>query len=194
MSFQKASLSDGILSSTASHVFPWRFIIHPSILNSSSKGNLLQPSEVPRIISSFSSEAYVLVQIHFRRFFNKTFQHLLQVFLRVGYDPARGEDMPVLQFRKTETGKISRERTSGDHIFLDRGSAKIGDKTFGFLIVLDGATSHLTANPCKSTSVSEVIAKTHEWMDTFQMKLKAICSDMAFHHLTTCRHSTDCTT
>ena len=70
----------------------------------------------------------------------------------------------------------------GDLIFLDHGSAKIGDKTFGFLIILDGATSHLTAYPCKSTSPSEVISKPHEWMDTFQMNPKAICADMAFHH------------
>ena len=33
----------------------------------------------------------------------------------------------------------------GDLIFLDHGSTQIGDKTFGFLIILDGATSHLTA-------------------------------------------------
>ena len=58
---------------------------------------------------------------------------------------------------------------------------KIGDQTFAFLIVLDGAISHLTAYPCKSTSPSEVIAKLHEWMDTFQMNPKAICADMAFH-------------
>ena len=70
----------------------------------------------------------------------------------------------------------------GDLIFLDHGSAKIGDKTFGFLIILDGPTSHLRACPCKSTSPSEVTAKLHEWMDTFQMNLMAICADMAFHH------------
>ena len=69
----------------------------------------------------------------------------------------------------------------GDLIFLDRGSAKIGDKTFGFLIVLDGATSHLPAYPCKSTSPSEIIAKLHEWMDTFQVNPKAIFADVAFH-------------
>ena len=45
-----------------------------------------------------------------------------------------------------------------------------------------GATSHLTAYPCKSTSPSGVISKLHEWMDTFQMDPKAICADMAFHH------------
>ena len=69
----------------------------------------------------------------------------------------------------------------GDLIFLDHGSARIGDETFGFRIVLDGATSPLTANPCKSTSPSEVIDKVHQWMDTFQMNPKGICSDMAFH-------------
>ena len=70
----------------------------------------------------------------------------------------------------------------GDLIFLDHGSPQVGDKTFGFLIVLDGATSHLTAYPCKSTSPSEVIFKLHAWMDTFQMNPKAICAGMAFHH------------
>ena len=70
----------------------------------------------------------------------------------------------------------------GDLVFSDHGSTKIGDKTFGFLIVLDGATSHLTAYPCKSTFPSEVISKLHEWMDTFKMNPKAICADMAFHH------------
>ena len=63
----------------------------------------------------------------------------------------------------------------GDLIFLDHGSAKIEDKTFGFLIVLDGATSHLTAYPCKSTCPSEVNSKPHERMDTFLMNPKAIC-------------------
>ena len=70
----------------------------------------------------------------------------------------------------------------GDLICLDHGSAKIGDEIFGFLILLDGATSHLTAYPCKSTSTSEAYAKLHEWMDTFQMNPKAICDDVAFHH------------
>ena len=40
----------------------------------------------------------------------------------------------------------------------------------------------LTADPCKSTSTSEVFAKIHEWMDTFQTNPKAICADVAFHH------------
>ena len=75
-----------------------------------------------------------------------------------------------------------RAEECGDLIFLDHGSAKIEDKTFGFLIVLDGAASHLTACPCKSTSPPGVISKLHEWMDTFQMNPKAICADVAFHH------------
>ena len=76
-----------------------------------------------------------------------------------------------------------REEEFGDLIFLDHGSAKIGDKTFGFLIMIleEPATSHLTACPCERNSKSEVIAQIHEWMDTFQMNPKAICADMAFH-------------
>ena len=86
--------------------------------------------------------------------------------------------------QKTERSRVSglRAEEFGDLIFLDHASAKIGDRTFGFLINLDGATSHWTAYPCKSTSTSEVIAKIHEWMDTFQTNPKAICADMAFHN------------
>ena len=51
------------------------------------------------------------------------------------------------------------------------------------LIVLDGAISHLTSYPCKGTSPSEVVSKLHEWMDTFQVNLMAICAVMAFRHL-----------
>ena len=40
----------------------------------------------------------------------------------------------------------------GDLIFLDHGLTKIGDKTFGFLIVLDGATSHLSIRSHFQTS------------------------------------------
>ena len=58
---------------------------------------------------------------------------------------------------------------------------RLETKPLDFWSVLDGATSHLTAYPCKSTSPSEVIAKLHEWMDTFQMNPKAMCADMAFH-------------
>ena len=70
----------------------------------------------------------------------------------------------------------------GDFIFSDHGSAKIGNQTFGFLVVLDGAASHSTAYPCKRIAPSEVTSKLHEWMDTFQMNPKAIFAYMAFHH------------
>ena len=67
-------------------------------------------------------------------------------------------------------------------IFLDHGCTKIGDQTSQILSVLNCATSHLTAYPCKMTSPSEVISKLHEWMDTFQKNRKAICADMDFRH------------
>ena len=70
----------------------------------------------------------------------------------------------------------------GDLIFFDYGSTKNGDQTFGFLIILDGATLHLTAFAWMSTSPSEALSKLQEWMDTLQMNPKAICADMAFHH------------
>ena len=70
----------------------------------------------------------------------------------------------------------------GELIFVDHVSTIIGDKTYGFHIVLDGYTSYLKAYPCESTSPSAVISKLHEWMDTLQMNPKATCADMAFHH------------
>ena len=66
--------------------------------------------------------------------------------------------------------------------FLTMDQPRFKDKALEFLIVLDGATSHLTAYSCKSTSPSEVMSKLHEWMDTFQMNPKAIGADMSFHH------------
>ena len=69
----------------------------------------------------------------------------------------------------------------GDLIFLDHGSTKIGHKTDGLLIVLDGETSHLTAYPCESTSLHQK-SFPNFWTDTFQMNPKAICAEMAFHH------------
>ena len=56
--------------------------------------------------------------------------------------------MPILQFKpRLERSRVNRlwAEEFGDLIFLDHGLAKIGDKTRGFLIVLVGATSHLTA-------------------------------------------------
>ena len=87
---------------------------------------------------------------------------------------------------RPERSRVIGLRTEGfgDLIFLDHGSAKIGDKDlrisdcFGWRhITFDS----LPAYPCKSTSPSEVIAELHEWMDTFQMNPKTICADMAFH-------------
>ena len=85
---------------------------------------------------------------------------------------------------RLERSRVSglRAEEFGDLLFLHHGSAKIGDKTFEFLIILDGATAHLTAYPCQSTSTSEATAKIHEWMDTVQMNPKAICANVSFHH------------
>ena len=82
---------------------------------------------------------------------------------------------------RPDRSRVSGRRAEefGDLIFMDHGSTKIEDQAFGFLIVLDAATSHLAAYPCKSNSPSEVISKLFEWIDTFQMNPKAIREDMA---------------
>ena len=99
---------------------------------------------------------------------------------------------------RPERSRVSglRAEQFGDLNFLDHGSAKIRDKTFGFLIVLNGATSPLTASPCKTASPSKVIAKIHEWMDTFQMIRRRFVQDMAFPnpHDLQAFYSTECTT
>ena len=50
---------------------------------------------------------------------------------------------------RPERSRVSglRAENFGDLIFLDHESGKVEDKTFGFLIVSDGATSHMTAYP-----------------------------------------------
>ena len=84
-----------------------------------------------------------------------------------------------------DRSRVSRLRAEefGDLIFLDHGSTKFGDKTFGFLIIF--GWSDITFNSIyvfESSSPSDVIYKLHEWMDTFQMNPKAICADMNFHY------------
>ena len=153
-----------------------------SILGRKAEGEAL------RNITSKLSEERNLRDIHLKHYHMSATQFKKRTTrLDIPGQITCGEDMPVLQFRKTETGRILRGRTSGrriwrPHLFRPWVCAKIADKTFGFLVVLDEATSHLTAYPCKSTSPSEVIAKLHKWMDTFQINPKAICADMAFHH------------
>ena len=65
----------------------------------------------------------------------------------------------------------------GELIFLDHGSTNIVDKTFGFLIVLNGATSHVRGHLHQKSFPNFVSG-----LDTFQMNPKAICADVAFHH------------
>ena len=93
--------------------------------------------------------------------------------------------MPILQFNKTETGKISvsglRAEECGDLIFLDHISAKIGDKTFGLLIVWMGP-HHIRQHIHVTVPLHRKLMRSFMGgMDTFQMNPKAICPGMAFH-------------
>ena len=93
------------------------------------------------------------------------------------------------KFCNTRQPRPQRSRVSGlraeefgDLIFMDHGTSKVFEKTYSFLVILDGATSYITVYPCMSVSASEVIQKLHEWMDTYQCTPKAVCADMAFHN------------
>ena len=97
--------------------------------------------------------------------------------------------MPFLQLRKTETGKISSERTSSRRVWRPHLLRSWAGKDWRQNLWIPDyfGWSHITFDslsmqPSKNTSTSEVIAKIHEWMDTFQMNPKAICADVAFHH------------
>ena len=90
---------------------------------------------------------------------------------------------PLCNSTKPRPDRSSQKNLEISSYWIMYGSTKIGDETFGFLIVLDGAASHLTACPCKSTFPSEVISKLHGRMEKFQMNPKAICADMTCRHL-----------
>ena len=71
---------------------------------------------------------------------------------------------------KPQRSRVSglRSEEFGDLIFVDHGTTKVANKTYVFLIVLDGATSYLAVYPCRTQLATEVIQKLHEWMDTYQ--------------------------
>ena len=137
-----------------------------SILGRKSDGEALQ-----KIISKLS-DVRNLKDLHLKHYHMSTAQfkngQLIWTFLEKIYDLCQ-HVVKTCPFCKLTKPRPDRSRVSGlraeefeDLIFLDHGSKKIGDKTFGCLLVLDGATSHLTVYPCKSTSPSELISKLHE--------------------------------
>ena len=101
--------------------------------------------------------------------------------------------MPILQFNEAKTWKISRRTSCRKvwrlHLFLDHGLSKIGDKTFEFRIILDGATQlHANVLPHRKLLLSFMSGWTHSRRTRKQFVLVWLSTI-----LTTCRHSTECT-
>ncbi len=69
----------------------------------------------------------------------------------------------------------------GEFIFLDHGVVKVGEKTYCFLLILDAATTFITAYPVQTAKAEETIQRLHEWMDTYFCVPGSACADMAFH-------------
>ena len=65
-------------------------------------------------------------------------------------------------------------------MFLDHRSAKFGDKTFEFLIVLDGGTS-ITFDSMSMKKKTLHRKSLLSFMDAFQMNPKAICALVVSH-------------
>ena len=100
---------------------------------------------------------------------------------------------------------IRRNRDLTDHAWADyerknleiwsswtMDQPKIGCKTFGFLFLLGGATSHLRAYPCKSTSPSEVIPNFMTgWTLSRWIRRRSVQMWLSIIHMT-CRHSIEC--
>ena len=96
------------------------------------------------------------------------YQHVVKTCPFCNLTKPRPDRSRVSGFRAEEFGEL---------IILDHGSTNIVDKTFGFLIVLNGATSHVRGHLHQKSFPNFVSG-----LDTFQMNPKAICADVAFHH------------
>ena len=127
--------------------------------------------EAPRNIISKLSEERNLRDLHLKHYHMSTAQSRRErTHLNIPrnmYD-LNQHVVKTCRFCNSVRPRMERSRVTGlraeefgNFIFLDNGSAKIGDNTFGFLMILDVATSH-TAYLCKSTSPSEGIANLHE--------------------------------
>ena len=68
----------------------------------------------------------------------------------------------------------------GDIVFIDHADVKIRSETYTVFIVVDGATTSVTAFAPRTKESYETVQCLMEWMDTFHCTPQSICADMAF--------------
>jgi hypothetical protein len=73
-----------------------------------------------------------------------------------------------------------RANVFGDLIFIDHADVKISGKVYVVLIVVDAATSFISAYAQNNKDSEHTIENLREWMETFQCVPKALCAHMAF--------------
>ena len=65
-------------------------------------------------------------------------------------------------------------------LFVDHADMQIRSETYTVFIVVDGATTFVTAFAPRTKGSHETVQCLMEWMDTFHCSLQSICVDRAF--------------
>ena len=81
-----------------------------------------------------------------------------------------------------QRSKISglRADSFGDLIFIDHTDVKIRSETYTVFIIVDGATTFVTAFAPRTEDSHDTVQCLMEWMDTFHCTPLSGCADMAF--------------
>ena len=81
-----------------------------------------------------------------------------------------------------QRSKISclRADNLGDLVFIDHADVRIRSETYTVFIIVDGATTFVTAFAPRTKDSHETVQCLLAWMDTFHCTPLSVCADMAF--------------
>ena len=68
----------------------------------------------------------------------------------------------------------------GDIVFIDHADVKIRCEIYTVFIVVEGATTFVTAFAPRANDIHETVQCLMNWMDTFHCIPQSICADMDF--------------
>ena len=68
----------------------------------------------------------------------------------------------------------------GDLIFVDHADVKVKRETYTVFIIVDGATTFVTASAPRTIDSHDTVQCLMECMDTFHCTPLSVCADMAF--------------